>query len=83
MKTNVEFPTNIMFVSRSLENGIKQRSKLLNLQYRMKKAEVFKSKENLVYCHDTDSLVIEFDVECKKKDWRLFIESTKSSFFVY
>jgi len=42
-------------------------------------AQFFKQEDDLVYCHDIGSLINEFGIEYKKEDWRLFIDSSKTS----
>ena len=39
----------------------------------------YSSRKDLIYCHDFDSLMNEFDIEYKKEDWRFFIDSSKTS----
>ena len=39
----------------------------------------FSKMKNLVYCHNIEELVKEYDIEYTPSDWRLFIDSSKRS----
>ena len=42
-------------------------------------AQFLKQENNLVYCSDIAGLMSEFGIEYKKGEWRLFIDSSKTS----
>jgi hypothetical protein len=42
-------------------------------------AQLFKKEVNLVACNDVDGLMTALNINHKPEEWRLFIDSTKSS----
>lgn len=42
-------------------------------------SQFFEQEGDLVYCSDIPALINEFGIEYKKEDWRLFIDSSKTS----
>ena len=50
--------------------------------YRTREQELtqfFKQENDLVYCSDIAGLMSEFGIEHKKEEWRLLIDSSKTS----
>lgn len=63
----------------------KNKAELIGSRFKEKhllESRIFIQGKDLVYCHNIYGLVSEFGIEHKKEDYRLFIDSSKTSFKV-